>query len=161
MTDAAEKTLPDWAEHQGESQAGRPIIAVDATPMYEALLGELEAFYADEANVPGDWTKADGDLRKEWADALDGLQVDEPTRYWAEVAYQMMKLELQLAVGSMRLEIRVHDDEKKYAQANLEPGRPMNKVPGGVEEAEADLPGRATTTEAREHFKRLRGFLPA
>lgn len=155
---ASDRSLPAWAEHGGETAQGLPIVNVQAEDMYRALLTELAEHY--EETVPGEWLDEDGELIEEWAEALEGLDPEEPTRYWAEVVFQMMKLELQLAMRSFVFEIRIHDQEKTYAQKNLPEGRALTKLPGGVPEDEAALPGRSTTTEGREHFKRLRGMLP-
>lgn len=143
--------LPDWAELQTEREDGtelpRPVVHVDANAMYPALLGEYRDHYDAEGTD----------------DALgaDELDPEEPTRYALEVAYQSMKLDLQMALRSFNFEIRVHDADKSWAQANFPDGRPLEKRPAGVPEDEAPLPGRSTTREGRVHYKNLRGFLPA
>ena len=68
-------------------------------------------------------------------------------QYWLEVCYQSMKLDLQLAMGTYGFSIYVEDAKKKYAQKDWPPGRGPFAATRGK--------------EAREHFKRLRGRLPA
>jgi hypothetical protein len=78
---------------------------------------------------------------------LDELGVTTIDRYWLEVAYQCIKMELQVAMRRFGFEIHIHDPEKHWAQA---------KVPNG-KGADAASKGK----EAREHFRRLRGFIPS
>lgn len=77
---------------------------------------------------------------------LKELGVTEPDQYWLEVAYQCIKLELQVAMRGFTFEIRIHDDRKAWAQSTFPVGR------GAV----AATYGK----EARGHFERLRGGLP-
>lgn len=142
--------LPSWATDQGESAKGVPIIGVDADAMYPAVLSEYAEFYADEGNRPAEWNKADGELRAEWSECLDELDPSNPSAYWLEVAYQSMKLDLQLAMRRFGFEIRVHDPDRAWSQADAPDGRGPEMAAGG------SSGGR----EAREHFKRLRGMLP-
>ena len=81
---------------------------------------------------------------------------DDPERrhsidqYWIEVAYQCVKMELQRLLGRFNFEIRIvaHGGRKeRWALKNHPNGR-------GVKAA---TQGR----EAREHYRRLRGFIPA
>jgi hypothetical protein len=115
--------------------------------MYGAMLAELKAYYAEV--TPPEWQDATGKLKAEWKKCL--AELDKPTAYWLEVAYQCMKMELQVAMRSFGFEIHVHDEGKKYAQKAHDPGRGPEKAAGGLRG------GR----EAREHFKRLRGFIPS
>lgn len=142
--------LPEWAQEQGENVHGVPIIGVDADAMYTAVLDEYAEFYGDAENLPGEWRKDGGDLRAEWSDCLEALKGDTPTAYWLEVAYQSMKLDLQLTLRQFGFEIRVHDPERQWSQADAPDGRGAEMAAGGASG------GR----EAREHFKRLRGMLP-
>lgn len=93
-----------------------------------------------------------GDIKQEGLDALANLQksAEETTAYWLEVCYQMMKMELQTALRSFQIEIRVKDPEKTFRQADREDGRGADQAAGG------SSGGR----EARHHFKELRGFIP-
>jgi hypothetical protein len=126
------------------------IVKVHAPAMYEAFFDEYRAHYA--FNIPGEFKKADGELKAEWRDALEDLNSAEPSAYWCEVAYQSMKLELQLSCRTFALNISVGGDaEKVYAQKGRTGGRGVEKAAGGFRGGK----------EAREHFKRLRGFLPA
>lgn len=140
--------LPDWAEVTGENRHGMPIVEVDTHEAYPVLLDEYRAHYAE--NVPGEWEKADGELRKEWAECLESLNSEEPSAYWLEVVYQTAKLDIVVGMRGFGTENRFHDSGKRYAQAARSPGRGPEKAAGGISGGK----------EAREHYKRLRGFLP-
>lgn len=152
-------TLPDWAKHRETPEGRIPAVDVDADGMYEAWLAELKAHYAE--HTPDEWKDADGKITKEWAGCL--AELEAPTAYWLEVAYQCGKMELQIAMQTFAFEIRIHstrvreptaeapDPPKKWAQKHAKPGRGAHKAAGGLSG------GR----EAREHFKRLRGFIPS
>lgn len=144
-----QQKLPEWATHEGENRHGMPIIAVDTHAAYPALLQAYRELYAER--TPPEWQKADGELRKEWQDALDELDQDddEVSAYWLEVVYQTAKLDVILATG-FNAELRMRDEGKRFRQAARDPGRNPARAAGGVNG------GR----EAREHFKRLRGFFP-
>lgn len=141
--------LPKWAEGTGENRHGMPIIEVDTHEAYPALLQEYRDHYSDPKNIPAEWLKEDGKLRKEWDDCLASLGSDEPSAYWMEVLYQTAKLDLVRATG-FGTENRFHDEGKVYAQGPRDNGRGPEKAAGGL----------AGGREAREHYKRLRGFLP-
>ena len=79
-----------------------------------------------------------------WFEELGVTEVDQ---YWLEVAYQCIKMELQIAMRTFMFEIHINDPEKHWAQANVPEGKG----------ARAAAQGR----EARDHFKRLRGFIPS
>lgn len=145
MTDLS---LPPWASYDGENAHGMPIISIEAHEAYPALLDEYRSHYAE--NVPAEWLKADGELRKEWAECLASLNSEGPSAYWLEVVYQSIKLDIVRAAG-FGVENRFHDSGKKYRQADRDPGRGPEMAAGGV----------SGGTEAREHYKRMRGFLPA
>lgn len=70
-----------------------------------------------------------------------------PTQYHLEVAYQCIKMEMQRCVGKFAFELRVMDPDKNWAQKNAKKGKG----------ADAATKGR----EARAHYKRIRGFVPA
>lgn len=133
--------LPRWAtarEHEG----ARHYIDVDAHVAYEDLLDEYRELYADgHPALTG----------KDWEAALADLRSEEPSAYWLEVCYQSVKLDLQIACRSFALNISIHDRGKKYRQSRRKDGRNVKLAAGGAKG------GR----EAREHYKRLRGFLPA
>lgn len=141
--------LPEWATLKSE---GPPhVIDVDAHAAYEALLGEYADLYGDTDKLPPEMRTKDGAIKKEWADALDDLASETPSAYWCEVAYQSIKLDLQMACRTFALSIHIHDPGKRYRQADRAEGRGTDKAAGGFSG------GR----EAREHYRRLRGFLPA
>lgn len=150
--------LPEWASFRRDDE-GQPrlngrslIIDVQAPVMYEALFDELRALY--EERLPEEWLKADGELKKEWADALEDLRSETPSAYWCEVAYQMHKLDLQVSCRTVALNIHVHDPDKAYRQASRPQARDVSNAAGGH-------PASKRGKEARGHYKRLRGFLPA
>jgi hypothetical protein len=87
------------------------------------------------------------------------LGVDEPPdQYWLEVAYQCIKMELQVAMRTFTFEIHVHDVGKKWAQSKYPKGRGADYATMLVRDAKGKVLGGR---EAREHFKRLRGFVPS
>lgn len=146
-------TLPAWAAFK--SGAHRiPVINVNADKMYAAWLVEIAAYYKDivrgSAKPPAEMAddKDQPQLRKEWVECFKEL--DPPSAYWLEVAYQCMKLELQVAMRTFTFEIHVHDSAKRWAQKKAKKGRGAEKAAGGVQGGK----------EAREHFARLRGVLP-
>lgn len=149
---ALQDRLPPWATHEGENRHGMPIIAVDTHAAYPAIIEDYRALY--DARTPPEWNTKEGDLRKEWQDALEELfaEVDQVSAYWLEVVYQTAKLDVIVASGQgFAVEIRMKDPGQKFKQADRARGRGPNRAAGGVNG------GR----EAREHYKRLRGFLPA
>lgn len=80
---------------------------------------------------------------------LDELGAEKVDQYWMEVAYQCMKMDLQLALGRFGFVIHVRSDEGRKQSWNYSM-RPVGK-------------GAALATggkEARQHFLRLRGKLP-
>ena len=89
---------------------------------------------------------------------LKELGVAAPDRYWVEVAYQCAKLEVLRLVSHtdwdrrgdgvpLQFMILAHDGRKdRWALANLPAGRGEDAATKGL--------------EAREHYRRLRGFIP-
>ena len=75
---------------------------------------------------------------------LADLNVSEPDQYWLEVAYQFIMLDLQTAMRTFAFEIHIHDRERRWSQKFYPTGRGAAKASRGL--------------EAREHFRRLRGF---
>lgn len=141
--------LPSWANLKGTRPRGMPIIHVNTHEAYPEFLDAYRDLYLEQGRIPNDWVKADGELKKEWAEALDDLASDEPSAYWLECAYQAIKLELQVRCG-FDIEIHMKDPGKKFAQAKRAQGRGVEKAAGGLEGGK----------EARRHFKNLRGFFP-
>lgn len=142
-------SLPDWAKRREALKGRIPGVDVDADAMYPALLAELKEHYAER--TPPEWSDAEGKLKPEWEKCL--AELEEPTAYWLEVAYQCMKMDLQIAMRTFAFEIHVHDAKKAWAQKKHKPGRGVAKAAGG------SLIGKGGK-EAREHYKRLRGFIP-
>lgn len=153
--------LPAWASFRLD-EGGEPkkhgaslVIDVDADAMYPAMLDAFRAAYpldGGPSKVPPEWRTKDGELRAEWKVALEDLHSEGPGAYWLECCHQAMKLELQLSVRSFALNIVVRSAEKaRWAQKAHKHGREVRKAAGGP------TGGR----EAREHFRRVYGFLPA
>lgn len=128
----AKKTkLPAWATLEGENRYGCPVVGVDGKKMYEALLAEYEELYSGGGPAPV---------------GSKDIVADSPTQYALEVCYQSMKMDLWAALGTMNIEIRVHDAGKQYAQKNHPEGRGAHRASRGL--------------EARRHYRALRGELP-
>ncbi len=152
--------LPPWAKRR-ETPAGLvgrsvPVIDVDADGMYTAWLAELSAYYKGKSvgELPGEWCDREtGMLKPEWQQCLNELTTDPErvTAYWLETVHQCGKMELQVCMRTFAFEIRIHDFLKTYAQKEHAPGRGARRASGGTQG------GR----EARQHFKRLRGFIPS
>jgi hypothetical protein len=102
--------------------------------------------WARQGGVHGELPVIDVDADAAYTAWLKELGVAKPTRYWLEVAYQCIKLDLQIAMRGFTFEIHIHDDGKKWAQRQFPKGRGALAATQGY--------------EAREHFRRLRGFLP-
>lgn len=149
-------SLPEWASFRGPADAPTRngfslIIDVNAAEMYEDFFNEFRACYA--ARTPEEWTEVDGGERKlksEWATALEDLNSETPSAYWCEIAYQCMKMELQLSCRTYALNINVHDMTKAHAQRSRPTKRAVSRAIGGL----------GGGKEARIHFKNLRGFIP-
>jgi hypothetical protein len=142
--------MPEWAE-AGLAVEGRlPIYHVQADEFYPALLLEL----ADAQEARG------FDVDEEGERMLGEIDPEDPDAYALEVAYQTMKMDMQVGCG-FGIEIRVTDPEKKWAQKDRpDSDRVVEK--GGREFRGADIatmPGGPQ--EAREHYRRLRGFIPS
>jgi hypothetical protein len=75
-----------------------------------------------------------------------GFDVDELTQYHLEVAYQCIKMECQRILGTFGFELRIKDPEKKWALKKFKKGRGIDAATKGK--------------EAREHYRRIRGFIP-
>lgn len=114
--------------------------------------------WAKLTDRPGKIPLIDVDADGAYESFLSELEVDQPDQYWLEVSYQCIKMELQLAMGSFAMEIRIHDHHevqgeegetiitKRWRQKDYPKGRGTHPATFG--------------REAREHFKRLRGRLP-
>lgn len=161
--------LPAWARLADDQPEGyTPRVLVDADAMYRAWLDELAA------NPPAASSEAE---RKAGAVAFPAFPAQQiqirnaapgakqgtasvaamtaaeaacdpakPTQYWLEVAYQCAKMDLQVAMRTPGFEIRILDAEKTFALAKWPEGRGIVAATWGK--------------EAREHFRRCRGFVP-
>lgn len=128
--------LPEWATIDQEDPY--TVVSVDADAAYEAVLAEYRDFYAEDSSHPG----------------ADELAREEPTAYALEVAFQTIKMDVWTALGEMPTEIRMHDPDLNWTQADHEEERPTTKATPETAE-----PG--ATREAVEHYRRMRGYLPA
>lgn len=143
--------LPEWAEVV-EEEDGYYEVVVDTHDAFPALLSELRDRYRESRDhLPEGWAGGNGDL-KEWAaDALDGLDPEDPDEYWVAVARQMVKMDLWAALRTMNLRLKLRDADKRYREDDLETGRGQHMAEGGV-----DGP-----RECVDHYRQLRGFVPA
>ncbi len=148
--------LPAWAALAAHQVDGAvPRIDVDAAAMYAAWLAELAANPPDPAQFPARIVAIRNAARPDEASTVSipamtpadaACDPARPTQYWLEVAFQCMKMDLQLALRSFTFEIRVHDADKEFQQAKFPAGRGIAAATWGK--------------EAREHFRRLRGVVP-
>lgn len=90
------------------------------------------------------------DPDKFYPQILDELGVTKPTKYDIETAYQIMKMDMQVAHGSYGFTIHVRADGDRKRKWNL------SMFPGDDQEVLIATAG----LEAREHYLRIRGFLP-
>ena len=82
---------------------------------------------------------------------LGEFGVAKPDKYWIEVCYQCMKLDLQTALRRFGFTIHLRGDDGRAQRWKLA------AFPGTA----ADVARATTGREAREHYRRLRGFIPA
>lgn len=131
--------LPDWITETDDG-----VYEIDVNVSYPLLLGELKASVDKLPNQ-------DGATELPFLAELRNLDLDNLTQYWIEVAYQMSKLEVRrylLLMGGNAWPnmFKIKGDKSKWGIKSFPPGR-------GIEAA-------TQGKEAREHYKRLRGFLP-
>lgn len=162
---AIAKQLPAWAtadiqmraQHGPYEDVPWLLLNVDADAMYAAWLAELRHHYEHEVPPRAWFVPQSMDLLPEWKQTLAELLRPDVTAYWMEVAYQCGKLELQTIVGRLQFEIRVHGGRAKYQQRSAPQGRPTQFAAGSYSgHGNEQVKG----TEARQHFKRLRGTIP-
>lgn len=159
MRPADMPTLPAWARYrtyadddprgdEGDVMVlGSAVqVEIDADAMYPALLEEYRAFYVD----------GHGDLKgSEWEEALEELRSGEPSAYWLEVVYQTGKMDVQRVAGfalGLHVKHSTATGKDRWRQASAPEGRDVRKAASG---------GPKGGREARQHYKRLRGFLVA
>lgn len=131
--------FPDWIKEEKKDT-----FLINADVAYPALLTELKDSIKD---LPDDLDK----FEMPFINELRNIDLDNLTQYWIEVVYQMAKLELRrilLINGKNQWPdmIRISGNKEKWALKNFPPGRG----------AETATKGR----EARDHYKRLKGFIP-
>ena len=89
-----------------------------------------------------------------------GVETGDLDRYWIEVLRTFVKLSLQVALGRFNFGIRIQgsgDYRGRWAHASHRPGRWAEfEAKHGAALAE-----RFVQLSAKDHFKRLRGVLPA
>ena len=118
--------LPAWATpHEdfakAKSLADVGVVVVDPDLAYPALLKEL------------------------------GVPDAEINKYWLEVVYQCVKLDLQTAMGRFGFKILIRSDgDRKERWA-------LSKWPGGPDQVLRATKG----LEAKAHYRRIRGFIPS
>lgn len=92
-----------------------------------------------------------------WLGAL-GVS-DKVDEYWLEVCHQCMKFDAALyraTQGVQRSMNRIKGGKPKFSQADAKPGRFSD-----VKASKGDQAfGRLVNPEAREHYRKVRGFLP-
>jgi hypothetical protein len=97
---------------------------------------------------------------------LKELGIKDPTQYWIETCYQMMKLDLQVAMRTFGFTIHVRGDDgrrSRWRLARFPDPDAKSVVHDGHRFVVPGTSGvdRATKgKQAREHYRRLRGFLP-
>lgn len=125
--------LPKWASKGVALDESRiPIILVDPDEMYPAYFEEM------------------------------GMKIeDNLTQYWLEVFYQFMKMDLQIAMGGFAFEIRFKpsnmDAKERWCHKGKPPGQCMEASNKDMDPVAAATGGK----EARNHFRKLRGFVPS
>lgn len=168
-------SLPDWAAFK-KNEKGSPfmndrsyVVVVDTHAAYPAILAEYREMYDRE--IPGEMRGSDGKVSALWAECLKGLDPENPDSYWCEVAKRTVTLDLQISARTFALNINMKDPGKKYRQEQHTPA--IDKKTGQIVyewkgkgrdprfAAGGGGPGSPVGKEAREHYKRLRGFLPA
>ncbi len=154
-------TLPTWATPGHTTSHRTPVVIVNAQGMYEAWLTELREYY--DKRTPSEWLDPEiGVIRPEWSDCLDDLwDTKSWTSYWLEVAYQCGKMELQVVMRTFAFQIIIEDPGSVYNQkaADATYVRDRGRLPSRVAANAAG--GSGGGREARQHFQRLRGFVPS
>lgn len=115
------KRLPAWAEPHPTDPRA---VLVDPDKAYPEILTELKRFGADPT---------------------------KPNKYFVEIAYQFIKMDLQVALQRFNFTIHIRSDGDRKQRWNL------SMLPGDDAEIVQATKGR----EAREHYKAIRGFIPS
>ena len=133
--------LPSWAERH-PAQANT--ILVDPDKFYPEILGELR-----QAALSMSASRLD-ELGAFPTDVAI-LQGNNISKYWIEVAFQCMKLELQTALRRYNFSIHLRGDDGRSQRWGL------RYHPG----TDADVARADRAQQARAWFRVIRGFLPA
>lgn len=159
MTNTNLVTLPTWAKDTGRKHGAYPIVEAYAAEAYpeiwkkitETIEADIDALKKRIAAVEASSASADDKKREleRFRRSISELEAErfpgKPDDYWIEVAYQCMKMTLQVAMGTFQFEIHVKDPAKKYKIKDLN-GEGVRRASKGL--------------GARKHFKRMRGFVP-
>lgn len=129
-----------------------PRIAVNADEAYPAILTEYRTLYES----------GHGECKgKEWDSAFAELAADDVCAYWLETCFQGIKMDVQRVAGFGVQITMCHPSGEagidRWKQANAAAGRDAGRAAGNYNDGEIERRG----TEARQHYKRLRGFLVA
>jgi len=79
-----------------------------------------------------------------------GVKPEQATKYWIETAFQMAKLDLQVAMRRYNFTIHVRGDDGRKDRWGL------HNFPGDALQVVMATKGQ----QARQHYLRVRGFLP-
>lgn len=132
--------LPSWAERH---PAMANTILVDPDKFYPEMLGELrqaalgasQSTLAEVGALPSD---------------VEVLRNNKISKYWIEVAFQCMKLDLQTAMRRFNFSIHLRGDDGRSQRWGLK------HHPG----TEADVLRADRAQQARAWFRLIRSFLP-
>lgn len=105
--------------------------------------------WAEKHPTQGNAVLADPD--KFYPALLKELGVEKPDKYWIEVAYQCMKLDLQTAMRKFGFTIHVRADDGRKDRWSL----------ANFTGTQADVARATKGKEARGHYQRIRGFIPS
>lgn len=156
--------LPDWIK---PVEGFKHRYVIDPDQFYPQLLSELAALYHSAGSRPGDYAH----VGRFWPEDFSGLNSEEPDQYWLEVCHQLIKLDAQVALAaagktrrdvSLVLIIRGSEPgyKDRWAMAQYKPGDRMAAIREKLKQT-PKLVDRFIAGEARQHYKALRGFLPA
>lgn len=106
--------------------------------------------WAKRRNVLSNRVVYDVDPDLFYPQLLDELGFKTPTKYHVEVAFQCMKMDMQVAHGSFGFTIHVRGDNDRKRRWNL-------TMHAGHDD---DVLVATAGLEARAHYLRIRGFLP-
>lgn len=147
--------LPGWAKQvRGEPC---PKYEVDPNKAYPDILKELRKFYENHSADP----KSDTGRQFDRYFKELGAPFEQIAQYWVEVAYQCAKMEMQRILGRFNFELRIraHGNRKDRWALKNHPDRYL-KVDDDGNIVDSGVMRATNGREAREHYRRLRGFVP-